>query len=364
MEQELCGWVRSRRRGNQRLLFVDIDLESLVVSDGEEDDMATSTIVNDKFDLYYKYKTAFGPSPDNITLVIYSEDTMVQIGDHTQLSCDQFRKLLTVGSYVSCFAYEDNISFYSESKIPPWFRNTKENEPERILMKVNRISAVSSSRPVIASTKQQKNLPEQIEIPKEDIHCNGAAHKKERTKIFVNWLLETYGFDYLNSGTGVIDIAGGKGAISWELQCIRKIKCSLVDPRTVNLSGKQKKYLRKNNIEKFDHYQVALHDPESDSEAVAMLEMNSLFQNCSLIIGMHPDEATDSIVQYAVFYNKPFAIIPCCVYAELFPNRQICGQPVLTYESLLDYIQYQVAHNVHRTSLPFQGRNLVLFRHY
>jgi len=45
-------------------------------------------------------------------------------------------------------------------------------------------------------------------------------------------------------------------------------------------------------------------------------------QSCSLVLGLHPDQATDSIVDFALQFNKPFAVVPCCV----FP-RWVCAIP-------------------------------------
>lgn len=42
-----------------------------------------------------------------------------------------------------------------------------------------------------------------------------------------------------------------------------------------------------------------------------------------LLIGMHPDQATESIVDMALKYQKPFAIVPCCVFAQENPHRRL-----------------------------------------
>jgi hypothetical protein len=42
---------------------------------------------------------------------------------------------------------------------------------------------------------------------------------------------------------------------------------------------------------------------------------------------MHPDQATGSIVEFAMENYKPFAVIPCCVFPRLFPNRFIREPP-------------------------------------
>lgn len=37
-------------------------------------------------------------------------------------------------------------------------------------------------------------------------------------------------------------------------------------------------------------------------------------QTCSIIVGLHPDQATDAIVDCALQLGKPFAAVPCCVF--------------------------------------------------
>ena len=36
-----------------------------------------------------------------------------------------------------------------------------------------------------------------------------------------------------------------------------------------------------------------------------------------LIIGMHPDEATVEILQWASLNKKPFAVVPCCILGDI-----------------------------------------------
>lgn len=360
-EHQIVGWVRSRRRGSRKLLFVDVNLESLMSNNVEEN------VLNDQNDLYYKYKTHFTPSENTITLVLFSEDGYINIRESNEnFSCDQLRKMLTVGSKIKCTAYKDKKEFYEIS--PPWFKEHDPHKklPSSILMKVSCIHIIDSSKPKITTEEIKKKPKNETKnesiIDSDDIHCNEKAHKKERTKIFVDWLINTFGRDYLNSGTGVIDVAGGKGAISWELQCVRSIKCTLVDPRSVHLSGRQKKYLRKFHKDSFSQLQLALRNPKLDEPLICEFGMDNLFKDCSLIIGMHPDEATDCIVDYSVYYKKPFAIVPCCVYSELFSQRKIGDDTVASYEQLLDFLQYEKTDKVEKLILPFHGRNIVLFK--
>jgi len=39
-----------------------------------------------------------------------------------------------------------------------------------------------------------------------------------------------------------------------------------------------------------------------------------------LILGLHPDEATDDIVDMALKFGKSFAVVPCCVFSTKFPR--------------------------------------------
>ncbi len=40
-------------------------------------------------------------------------------------------------------------------------------------------------------------------------------------------------------------------------------------------------------------------------------------------MGLHPDQATDAILDAALALGKPFAVVPCCVFARLFPHRTL-----------------------------------------
>jgi hypothetical protein len=42
-----------------------------------------------------------------------------------------------------------------------------------------------------------------------------------------------------------------------------------------------------------------------------------------LIVGFHPDQATDACIDLAKVLNIPFAVVPCCVFPSEFPHRTI-----------------------------------------
>jgi hypothetical protein len=51
-------------------------------------------------------------------------------------------------------------------------------------------------------------------------------------------------------------------------------------------------------------------------------EIKSVLVRSSVVVGLHPDGATDAIVEFALQTGKPFAIIPCCIFSKQFPNRR------------------------------------------
>ena len=84
-------------------------------------------------------------------------------------------------------------------------------------------------------------------------------------------------------------------------------------------------------------------------------------KDVACFVGMHPDQATETIVDIAFKLNKPFAIVPCCVYPSLFPDRRLStGQGVKRYNSFLQYLREKDA-RIMQASLPFLGRNKVLY---
>eukprot|EP00961_Rhodomonas_salina_P052194 700656-Rhodomonas_salina.1 len=47
----------------------------------------------------------------------------------------------------------------------------------------------------------------------------------------------------------------------------------------------------------------------------------------SVLVGMHPDQATEPLVDFCLGSGKPFAVVPCCVFATLFPGRRFRPPP-------------------------------------
>jgi hypothetical protein len=47
-----------------------------------------------------------------------------------------------------------------------------------------------------------------------------------------------------------------------------------------------------------------------------------LWESCSMVVGMHPDEATEPIVDACLKSGKAFAVVPCCVFPEMNAHRR------------------------------------------
>lgn len=84
-----------------------------------------------------------------------------------------------------------------------------------------------------------------------------------------------------------------------------------------------------------------------------------------LIVGFHPDQATDSCVALAELLGVPFCIVPCCVFPNQFPHRSLIdGTRVKSYVQLIEYLQERCP-GAKTALLDFHftetAKNLVLF---
>jgi hypothetical protein len=260
----------------------------------------------------------------------------------------------------------------------------------------------------------------------------------------------------LRCGSGVLDVAGGKGELAFQLQHVNGIQTTLFEPRPMLLRKFRRKYamgiFHKNPVfskwnltekpEKCSEIQTVKHvriffddklfawaaddtslrenwqvwftealdharqtcwtdkglktfngdesscseseceyheqDPEyyrcfnqavaatraidGDGDLVTSAEKClEILNNASAIVGMHPDQGAEYIVDFALHRNIPFAVVPCCVYSKQFPKRKLLdGTPVKTYFQLLSHLQSKDP-RIRRDVLPFEGKNIVLW---
>ena len=88
-----------------------------------------------------------------------------------------------------------------------------------------------------------------------------------------------------------------------------------------------------------------------------------------MVVGLHPDQATDAAVDFALAHGKPFAVVPCCTYARDFPHRRRPpgpgrpkgGGPVTTHAHLVEYLLAKAPGVIKCETLPFEGKNVVVY---
>jgi len=58
-----------------------------------------------------------------------------------------------------------------------------------------------------------------------------------------------------------------------------------------------------------------------EGEAVTPCEdavrMAEVLRSCSALVGMHPDQAAEAIVDFGLAMGVPFAVVPCCVHGQV-----------------------------------------------
>merc|ERR1712070_719130 len=63
--------------------------------------------------------------------------------------------------------------------------------------------------------------------------------------------------------------------------------------------------------------------PKAMGSRSELTELQDAVKKATLIIGLHADGATEAIVDAALKYNKPFVVVPCCVFPNFFPMRRL-----------------------------------------
>jgi hypothetical protein len=193
---------------------------------------------------------------------------------------------------------------------------------------------------------------EDIDDEEHAVEAHAVSDKDKRHCIFARWLVETFGRKFLSTGSGVLDVAGGNGKLSRALSDMG-VPVVLLDPEP-----------RCGDEPPFETLEFALHGDGSK-----LTDRNDrtghLIRCCSVIVGMHPDQATEPILDMALRLGVPFAILPCCVMPSFFPDRRQkrCGDPVRSYSAFCQYLMDKAPTGVtfRLDYLPFVGRSKVIF---
>ena len=249
------------------------------------------------------------------------------------------------------------------------------------------------------------------------------ARNQDRHKHFAKWILDTFPHiledcmdikiddDQCHSRNGVddaatkkpaqrihiLDVAGGKGELAARLSLCYSLRVIMVDPRVADIESvymnsvvpklpkkwqqsieerlKQSPSFLRDEIErKFS--QLAMPFSSSSYMGAHTVQTcfgggtsDSLVKNACLIIGLHADGATEAIVDAALIHRKPFVVVPCCVFPNLFRERyiitiEVSGEekrvPVRSHDQFCKYLLAKDPRFVMEV-LPFDGRNIAIW---
>lgn len=288
--------------------------------------------------------------------------------------------------------------------------NVKEREENSI---VNEPSSQARQQEDVLIHSQKNDTPEakvqhpekaqqQKEKQQTSNRKRHGARNQHRHKAFVKWVIDTFHLKPCNSCNGssskdesnnlddnntchhVLDVAGGKGEVSARLAMCHRQDVVMVDPRPANLlhcfetlvlpkiPNKWQQRILEQTRDDPNFIQHVLKQrcqqivtTFEDHVLEESMELQNAVQNASVILGLHADGATEAIVNAALKYNKPFVVVPCCVFPNLFQQRRVVDDsgnlvPVRSHEQFCHYLQCKDP-RFQRTILPFEGRNVAIW---
>lgn len=154
-----------------------------------------------------------------------------------------------------------------------------------------------------------------------------------RNKQFAHWIYQNFPPKYYPK---ILVLADGLGELSYSLTArAYKVESYEGKPRLV----RRKIGKRSSDFSYHKDYFMGTED----------------IPDISLIVGMHPDEATDILIQYAKDKSLPFAVVPCCV--KSFKVKIKGDDPWLRY--LKSIVKF--SHEIRDTRLPIRGKNLLIW---
>lgn len=258
-------------------------------------------------------------------------------------------------------------------------------------------SAVETTEKYRISTKKKKNNTDR-----------GANDGSRFAKLVAFLLWEFGGYDNLRDvKKPVLDIAGGAGGLAFELSVRHRIPVTVVDTKQVKYTNSQLKHLEfrqqsYNELNKIpedkttplveslkhrfqcnhtkllqqlqtllDTNTVLEYDPKGDSNSHHSADdqhQKKLCEllhkrKCSVLVGLHPDQALDPIIDVGFALQLSWVVAPCCVFPNLFQQRRLPnGQAVRNYEQLCEWILNKHP-DVKEIQLPFRGRNRIFYWH-
>ena len=211
----------------------------------------------------------------------------------------------------------------------------------------------------------------------------------KRARAFAELLIGEFGRDALRAGTGVVDVAGGSGELAFELSTRWGIPCTIVDPRGegVRIKACNRRLLAQRAAnsaalsapwtamsplarqlaEKWACFTPAAAAHLKRCFEAALMDdpaAATLLTRCSAIVGLHPDQATGAVVDAGLVLNKPWAVVPCCVFPSAYPERTRPGtdsERVRTTEHLVEHLAARAPGRIRVGEISCGGANAVLW---
>ena len=213
------------------------------------------------------------------------------------------------------------------------------------------------------------------------------ARNQHRHKSFVKWLVDTFALQPKQEGgvdlCHILDVAGGKGEVSTRLCMCHRQHVVMVDPRPANIvhcfetlvlpkiPNKWQRRLEEQRAENPSFVEETVNSrfrqlvTTFDDHSLAISEeLQQAVEKATLILGLHADGATEAIVDAALQYKKPFVVVPCCVFPNLFTTRRVEEEgrmvPVRSHEQFCRYLASKDS-RFKTEVLPFEGRNQAIW---
>ncbi|CAB9505019.1 expressed unknown protein [Seminavis robusta] len=228
-------------------------------------------------------------------------------------------------------------------------------------------------------------------IPKKKTGPHGARNQHRHIH-FAKWLQQRFPMSFQESHLKkqddamrhILDIAGGKGELTARLSMCLQQRVVMVDPRQADIANcfdtqvlprlpnKWQKRIEDQRADNPDFVRQKVEERVrqlvttfDDRTLVEDAEIQEAVQNATLLIGLHADGATEAIVDAALQYQKPFVVVPCCVFPSFFPDRTVVMEPdgpsihVRTHEQFCQFL-LQKHPGFRMEILPFEGRNVAI----
>ncbi len=185
--------------------------------------------------------------------------------------------------------------------------------------------------------------------------------RHQRARIFAEWLTKIFDVDLMRKGH-VLDVAGGRGDLAFELALNHDVECIVIDPRDATTDKIRLKKYQRSKLKKAGKAEESLFINMREEFNDQFCTTNrEILRKTTLVVGLHPDQATEPLVDVCLSQNLPFAVIPCCVFAHENPNRRLAsGENPTTYESFCDFLM-EKSRKISYDHLGFRGRNKVLY---